>query len=158
MFEFSLVAGLIVAPAVGLVATLAMDVVMERIPEGNTPPRVAAGVLTDRPVDEAPQRLATVVHYVAGAGSGLLLLWLLAVVSGAASPLGGGVLPTVFILLLAGGIMLFLMIGFFLVVPLPRARGLGRQRLKRTRDAWSIMAATYVAVGLVGFLVIGVAV
>lgn len=54
---------------VGLVAAVValpvMDRVMERVPEGTTPPSVAASVLTGRPVDDAPVRLASVAHYLA---------------------------------------------------------------------------------------------
>ncbi|ELZ29582.1 hypothetical protein C473_14267, partial [Halorubrum distributum JCM 10247] len=88
MTTLSLLAGLALGPVVGLVATLAMDVAMARLPEGATAPKVAAGVLTDTPVDDAPERLATWVHYVAGGGSGLLFVGLVAAVEAA---LGVGV-------------------------------------------------------------------
>ncbi|GAB7090955.1 hypothetical protein JCM18237_12260 [Halorubrum luteum] len=155
MFEFSLVAGLLLGPAVGFAATLAMDVVMTQLPEGETPPRVAAGVLTDTPVASAPERLATVVHYVAGAGSGLLLLWLLAAFDSVTGALGEGAVATAVTVGLAGSVMLVLMIGFFAIVPLPRARGLRRQRLSRIRTDWSIMATTYVIVASTLFLAAG---
>ena len=38
----------------GVLATLAMDLVMARIDEGSTPPRVASGVLTETRPDSAP--------------------------------------------------------------------------------------------------------
>ncbi|VTT85822.1 hypothetical protein DM2_1860 [Halorubrum sp. DM2] len=148
MTTLSLLAGLALGPVVGLVATLAMDVAMARLPEGTTAPKVAAGVLTDTPVDDAPERLATWVHYVAGGGSGLLFVGLVAAVG---SLLGLGPLVT---LAVAGVALLALMVGFFALVPLPRASGLPRQRLGPIRRDWAVSAATYV---LVAAAVVGVA-
>ncbi|MFO8115534.1 MAG: hypothetical protein R6U01_09295 [Halorubrum sp.] len=138
MATFSLLAGLALGPIVGLLATLAMDRVMPRLPEGTTAPRVAAGVLTDTPVDRAPERLATWVHYVAGGGSGVLFVGLVSAVQ-----LGLGVGGAVAVAV-ASPVMLALMVGFFALVPLPRARGLPRQRLATIRRDWALSAATYV--------------
>ena len=139
MATLSLSAGLVLGPIVGLLATLAMDRVMPRLPEGATAPRVAAGVLTGTPVDRAPERLATRVHYVAGGGAGLLFVGLVSAVQAA---LGVGIAVA---LAVAGPAMLALMVGFFALVPLPRAQGLPRQRLSRIRRDWALCAATYVA-------------
>ncbi|MGQ3328083.1 hypothetical protein [Halorubrum sp. FL23] len=138
MATFSLLFGLALGPVVGLLATLAMDRVMPRLPEGTTAPRVAAGVLTDTPVDRAPERLATWTHYVAGGGAGLLFVGLVSAVQAA---LGVG---TAVALVIAGPAMLALMVGFFALIPLPRARGLPRQRLSTIRRDWALAAATYV--------------
>jgi len=143
MTTLSLLAGLALGPVVGLVATLAMDVVMARLPEGATAPKVAAGVLTDTPVDDAPARLATWVHYVAGAGSGLLFVGLVAATGRLA---GTGILLTV---AAAGLVQLALMVGFFALVPLPRAPGLPRQRLGPIRRDWAASAGAYVVVAAV---------
>ncbi|GAA0539281.1 hypothetical protein ABNG02_15945 [Halorubrum ejinorense] len=143
MTTLSLLAGVALGPIVGLVATLAMDRVMPRLPEGTTAPKVAAGVLTDTPVDDAPERLATWVHYVAGGGSGLLFVGLVAATG---SLLGLGSLAAVAV---AGVAQLALMVGFFAFVPLPRASGLPRQRLGTIRRDWAISAATYVLVAAV---------
>jgi len=140
MATFSLLFGLVLGPVVGLLATLAMDRVMPRLPEGTTAPRVAAGVLTDAPIDRAPERLATWVHYVAGGGSGLLFVGLVSTVQAA---LGVGVAVA---LVVASPVMLALMVGFFALVPLPRVRGLPRRRLSQIRRDWALSAATYVAV------------
>jgi len=148
MTTLSLLAGLALGPAVGLVATLAMDVVMARLPEGTTAPKVAAGVLTDTPVDDAPERLATWVHYVAGGGSGLLFVGLVAATG---SLLGLGSLVA---LAVAAVAQLALMVGFFALVPLPRASGLPRQRLGPIRRDWAVSAATYVVLAAA---VVGVA-
>jgi len=139
MADLSLLAGLVAGPAVGLLATLAMDRIMGRLPEGETPPKVAASVLADTSVDAAPDRLATWIHYVAGGGSGLLFVGLTAAVG----TLGAGVAVT---LAVASLIMLGLMVGFFVVVPLPRTDGLAGQRLSRVRRDWATAAAGYVIV------------
>ena len=148
MTTLSLLAGLALGPVVGLVSTLAMDVAMARLPEGATAPKVAAGVLTDTPVDDAPARLATWVHYVAGGGSGLLFVGLVAATG---SLVGLGPLAAVAV---AGVAQLALMVGFFALVPLPRASGLPRQRLGAIRRDWAVSAATYV---LVAALIVAVA-
>lgn len=134
----------------GVVATLAMDRVMDRVDEGWTPPRVAAGVLTDTHPDESPERLSSVVHYVAGTLSGALFVWLL---FAAGNVVGPGTLATV----LAGVVMYPLMVGFFALVVLPRSAGLPRQRLRRIRRAWAIEAAVYllVLVPLIGVVAVG---
>ena len=145
MPAFSLLAGLVLAPLVGLLATLAMDPVMARLPEGTTAPKVAASVLTDTSVDDAPERLATWVHYVAGAGSGVLFVGLVAAVGTVA---GTGTTVTLGIV---APVMVALMVGFFALVPLPRAAGIARQRLSQIRRDWAISAVVYVlvATGLV---------
>lgn len=143
MPAFSLLGGLVLAPLVGLLATLAMDPVMERLPEGTTAPKVAASVLTDTPVDDAPERLATWVHYVAGVGSGVLFLGLVTAVG---TRTGTGAAATIAI---AALVMVALMVGFFALVPLPRASGVARQRLPRIRRDWAISAAVYVFVAAV---------
>jgi hypothetical protein len=122
----------------GVGATLVMDLAMRRLPEGQTPPRVASGVLTDRPPDSAPRRLAAVVHYVAGALTGPLFAWLALAVAVAVEP----VLLAVGI---ATAVCYLLMVGFFSVVVLPRAR-LPGQRKRTTARAWGIEAAVYLAV------------
>ena len=149
MATFSLLTGLALGPIVGLLATLAMDRVMPRLPEGTTAPRVAAGVLTDTPVDHAPDRLATRVHYVAGGGAGLLFVGLVAAVQ-IGLGVGGGVA-----LLVASPVMLALMVGFFALVPLQRAQRLPRQRLSTIRRDWALSAATYVVAAAVLVAVAG---
>jgi hypothetical protein len=116
-----------------------MDLVMARIEEGATPPRVASGVLTETRPDDAPRRLARVVHYVAGALSGPLFVWMLLVAEGF---LGFG-LPAV-----VSTTVLFypLMVGFFVGVVLPRSRGLSQQRQRAVGRAWTLSAAAYLVV------------
>ncbi|MFC4406830.1 hypothetical protein [Haloarchaeobius iranensis] len=123
----------------GVVATRGMDVVMARLPEGGTPPLVAAGVLTERSPDAAPGRLAAVVHHVAGWLTGPLFVTLLL--------LAEGVLGTGPVALAAATLVLFvLMVGFFVAVVLPRVGGFARQRVRQTGRDWAISAATYLVV------------
>lgn len=123
----------------GALATLAMDQVMARLPEGTTPQFVAAGVLTDRPPAEAPPRLATAVHYLSGLLTGPLFVWLLLVSEGL---FGGQSAATA----AAAGVVLYgLMVGFFAVVVLPQSR-VAANRVGTIRRDWSIAAASYLAV------------
>ncbi|PSP75222.1 hypothetical protein BRC86_04025 [Halobacteriales archaeon QS_3_64_16] len=123
----------------GALATLAMDALMARIEEGGTPPRVASGVLTETRPDEAPRRLASAVHYVAGALSGPLFVWILLVAEGL---LGAGPLA-VFVAVLA---FYPLMVGFFVAIVLQRSRGVSWERRRAIGRAWALEAALYLAV------------
>ncbi|ESS12563.1 MAG: hypothetical protein A07HR60_00665 [uncultured archaeon A07HR60] len=140
----------VVAGAIaGVAATLVMDLIMPRLPEGDTTPFVAAGVLTDTPPDEAPARLASTVHYVAGTGAGVLFVtiagivaWLVGLTGMASQSLGVG--PALFGVLVTGLVYPALMIGFFVVVPLPRAQGFSRERAD-SRPRLAISACVHVA-------------
>lgn len=122
----------------GVAATLAMDVVMARLPEGATPPTVAAGVLTERRPEAAPARLAAAVHYLAGGLTGPLFVWLL--FAGEAL-LGAGPLTTA----LSAVVLFVLMVGFFVVVVLPRA-GFGDEQRRTVARDWALSAAAYCVV------------
>lgn len=123
----------------GVVATLAMDLVMARLPEGTTPPSIAAGVLTDRPPRAAPARLATVVHYLAGVLTGPLFVWLLFASEGV---LAGRSLAAT---LAAAVVLYLLMVGFFAIVVLPRSR-VPAGRVGAIRRDWGVSAAAYLVV------------
>lgn len=117
---------------------LFMDVVMARLPEGETPPRVASGVLTETHPDEAPERLASVVHYAAGLLTGPLFVWFLLVFEGL---LGPGLVATA-----TADLALFvLMVGFFVVVVLPRSQ-VEIERVGTIRRDWTTAAAAYLLV------------
>lgn len=133
------VVGLPLGVVAGTLATLAMDWVTLRISEGTTPPRVASGVLTDTHPDDAPERLAAVIHYLAGAGTGVLFYWLVTL---PAAVVGVG-LPVVRSLA-AGPVLFLLMYGFFAWIVLPRSP-LSVTRSQRVARAWAISAAVYVA-------------
>jgi len=122
----------------GIIATRAMDVVMARLPEGETPPFVASGVLTEQDPETAPGRLAAVVHHVAGWLTGPLFVVLLL--------FAGSVLGNRLVAYLATALVLFaLMVGFFAIVVLPRP-GLARQRVQMITRDWAISAAVYLLV------------
>lgn len=130
---------ILLAVVAGVLATLAMDLVMDRVEEGETPPRVASGVLTETRPDVAPRRLATAVHYVAGALSGPLYLWVLLIAEGL---LGAG-LPA----WIAATVVFYpLMVGFFVGIVLPRSRGLRSARRRVVARAWALEAAAYLLV------------
>lgn len=140
------VGAVVLAVGIGLLATLVMNVPMNRLPEGKMPPSVAAGVLADTHPDDAPDRLATAVHYVAGGGTGVLFLMLVTMTS---VVLPSGVVGALGAYLLAGALLLGLMVGFFVLVPLPRAGSFARQRLRAIKRSWTIAAAVYVIVVVV---------
>lgn len=122
----------------GVLATLPMDRVMAALPEGPTPPFVAAAVLTETTPRAAPERLALFVHYLSGVLTGPLFVWILLTAEGL---LGGGVRTT----LVAAIVLYVLMIGFFFLVPLPRV-DLHPNRGSTIRRDWALSAASYVAV------------
>jgi len=129
----------LVAVPAALVATFAMDLVMPRLREGETPPRVASGVLTGRSPDNAPRRLGSVVHYVAGLLTGPLFVWLFLVAGQFLAPgeLTGAA---------AAVVLYVLMVGFFVLVVLPRASGVPQRRASVVARAWAIEAFVYVLV------------
>ncbi|PSP39273.1 hypothetical protein BRC63_07390 [Halobacteriales archaeon QH_10_70_21] len=124
--------------AAAVPAVLFMDAVMARLPEGETPPQVASGVLTGTSPDEAPRRLAAVVHYVAGLLTGPLFVWLLLVAEGL---LGAGIVATA----VADLALFVLMVGFFVFVVLPRSR-LEPGRAGAVRRDWVTAVAAYLLV------------
>lgn len=128
----------VVGVVAAVVATLAMDAAMARLPEGETSPFVAAGVLTETPPGEAPARLASVVHYVAGLLTGPLFAWLFLAVAVVVD----GVAVTAAV---AAGVLYALMVGFFAVVVLPRSL-VADGRVSAIRRDWAAVAAVYVAV------------
>jgi len=127
---------------VGLIATLAMDIVMNRLDEGETVPRVAASVLTGIDPRNVTERRSNIVHYLAGGASGVLFLalldiawWLLDIGPGAFGIRG-------VIALLASSLVLYgWLVGFFTFVVLPRYDGgMARQRLRTVRRTWAVLA------------------
>ena len=125
----------LVAAGLGLAV---MDAVMPRLPEGETAPLVASGVLTRMHPDEAPRRLAAVVHYVAGLLTGPLFVWLLLVAEGL---LGAGIVATA----VADLALFVLMVGFFVFVVLPRSR-VEPGRVGTVRRDWVTAVAAYLLV------------
>jgi len=128
---------------IGLVAAigavLVMDLVMAQLPEGTTPPQVAAGVLTRTAVDAAPARLAAVAHYLAGLGTGLMFVYFSLVTEW----LLGGSSPSS--LVVTTLLLYVLMVAFFVAVPLPRAPGVTASRRRTIARDWAIAASAYLA-------------
>ena len=122
------------------IAVLGMNLLMKRTTEGMTPPYVAASVLTGQPVDVAPSRLASVVHYLAGLGTGLLFIYFLLVAERLAGVLSAVIVTGTTVRLY------ILMVAFFVIIPLPRATGLDATRRSQTGVAWAIAAAGYLVV------------
>ncbi|MFC6872374.1 hypothetical protein [Halobellus marinus] len=123
-----------------IVSVLVMDEIMKRVPEGTTPPYVAASVLTRTTVDRAPARLAAVAHYLAGLGTGLLFTYFLL---GAEWFFGGSSLLSV----VSVTVLLYvLMVAFFVAVPLPRASGVDASRRTAISRGWALAAAGYLLV------------
>lgn len=134
----------------GAVATLGVDAVMRLLPEGTTPPRVASSVLTATAVDDAPERLATFVHYFAGAGAGVLYVWVLLAVE---TVVGVGVSPVATVAVSAAFLYVS-MVAFFAFVPLSVSEGLSEKRRRRTARDWAVCAAVYVVVVVPATLVL----
>jgi hypothetical protein len=140
----------------GLVATLVMDLVMGRLDEGATAPTVAASVLTGVDPRNVTTRRTNVVHYLAGLASGVLFLamlelgwWLLGIDAGAFGIRG-------LVVLLVSSLLLYgWLVGFFTLVVLPRYEvGMARQRLRRVRRGWAVLAAVHVGSLAVFWLVL----
>ena len=138
----------------GAVATLGVDAVMKRLPEGATPPRVAASVLTATEVNDAPERLATFIHYFAGVGTGVLYVWVLLAVE---TVVGVGVSPVATVAVSAAFLYVS-MVAFFAFVPLPVSDGLSGKRRRRTARDWAVCAAVYVVVVVPAVFVLSAAV
>ncbi|KAA9395975.1 hypothetical protein Har1130_17340 [Haloarcula sp. CBA1130] len=133
--SFRFVIGVVASVA----ATVAMDLVMARLPEGETAPFIASGVLTNTVPEDAPERLASVVHYIAGWLTGPLFVWMLLTSEGLVG--GQSILATV----VAAAVLYTLMVGFFVFVVLPRSR-LPSTRMADIRRDWAISAAAYLLV------------
>jgi len=124
-----------VGAAVGLLGAVVMDVPMAALPEGFTPAFVAAGKLTGTDPDAVPDRTAYAVHHAAGVLAGVPFGLGVAV----GEPLVGATWPAG--LLAAFGVLCFLL-GFFLLVVLPRtAFDAGRERA--VARAWVLSAFVY---------------
>jgi hypothetical protein len=131
--------GLLAGAAVGLVATLGMDLPMNRLPEGPTAPRVAAGTLSDTSLESAPDGVATAAHYGAGVGTGVLFL---AGVSAARWLLDGTALAVVAVAVALGVLMNW----FFSFVVVPTYGRVPDDRVGRVRRDWALSAAAYLLV------------
>jgi len=140
--------GLLAGAAMGLLATLVMDLPMARLPEGETSPRVAAGTLADAPLDHAPGGVATAAHYGAGVGTGVLFV---TSVAAARWLLDAGAVVAV---AAAAAVLFVLMNWFFSFVVLPAYGRVPDDRVEQVRRDWALSAASYL---VAASLVVGVA-
>ena len=132
--------GLLVGAAVGLVSTVGMDLPMNRLPEGPTAPRVAAGTLSNATLDAAPDGVATAAHYGAGVGTDVLFL------SGVAAArwlLDASALVVVPVTAVA---LFVLMNWFFSFVVVPTYGRVPDGRVGTVRRDWALSAAAYLVV------------
>jgi hypothetical protein len=134
-------ARLVVGAIAGFVATLVMDIPMKRLPEGETPSYVAAGLLEGESLDDAPDQVATAVHYGAGTLSGVLFVSLTVAVETLLDTTGS-VLAVV-----AAAIVQFpLMVVVFSYVVLVVYGRVPDDRVAQVRRDWARSAAVYVGV------------
>lgn len=133
----------LVGAAAGLLATLVMDIPMRALlPEGMTPPLVAAGALTGTATGDAPRRVAMAAHYGAGTGGGLTFTTLVALAALAVpGPAVAGV--PVAALAAAAVVEFAVLFAFFAYVVLPRYGTVTPERVPAVRRDWAVSAAVY---------------
>lgn len=136
----------------GLLATVLMNLPMQRLPEGSTPPFVVASALTGEALTEVSGGLASLVHYATGtlAGAGFVLVG--EGIERVVAARGGA--PGFDLVLSGTGILLVphliaamttfsvLFVGFGYVV-LPLFGKDARTRARRVRNDWAIATAVY---------------
>ena len=130
----------------GLLATVIMNIPMQRRPEGSTPPFVAAGALTGQSLDEVDPKLASGIHYSAGILGGVLFS-LLAIgfesvlpFTAALAGVGLRLVPHFLATLLTYGFL----VGFFAYLVLPRFGKAATERADQVRADWVISASVYI--------------
>lgn len=138
-----------VGAVAGLLAAIAMNVPMHRLPEGSAPPFVAAGALTGEGPTDVNPALASGIHYVAGvlAGTGHTLL---ALGLEGAYPFTTGVASTGVPLvphLLAVLVIYAALVVVFAYLVLPVFGGPVRERARLVRRDW-VLAVTVYALAL----------
>lgn len=138
----------------GLLATILMNLPMQRLQEGSTPPFVVAAALTGEALTEVSEGLASVVHYAAGtlAGVGFVLVAegverFVAIRGGA--PAFDLVLSGTGILLvphlIAGAVTFSVLFLFFGYVVLTLFGKEAADRARQVRNDWAISSAVYTA-------------
>lgn len=143
--DFSPAARVVVGLVVGLVATVVMNLPMHRLPEGSTPPFVAAGALTGTEPAEVDPPLASGVHYLAGTLGGVFYTVVALVVESAGTfrlltPIGGAELVPHLLAVLATYAFL---VAFFAYFVLPTFGGAVRERTRLVRRDWVVSAGAY---------------
>lgn len=142
----------------GLLATVVMNIPMQRRPEGSTPPFVAAGALTGEALDDVDPKLASGVHYSAGVLGGVLFT-LLAIgfestlpFTAALTGVGLRLVP----LFLATFLTYGFLVAFFAYLVLPTFGKAATARAEQVRTDWVVSAGVY-AVALAVWVVLLVA-
>jgi hypothetical protein len=143
--DFSSAARGVVGLVVGLVATVVMNVPMHRLPEGSTPPFVAAGALTGTEPAEVDPPLASGVHYLAGTLGGVFYTVVALGVESVGgfrllTPVGGAELVPHLLAVLATFAFL---VAFFAYLVLPTFGGSVRERSRLVRRDWVVSAGVY---------------
>lgn len=134
---------LLVGGVAGLAGAVAMDVPMNRQPEGWTPAFVAAATLRGGGLEAVSFRDASVIHHAAGACGGVLYGAIVAGLSAVARPgsaVGG--LPLFSHLVGVVAVGTFVYAGFVYVV-FPRASDVSRERTTAIRGQWLRSTAVY---------------
>lgn len=135
-----------VGAVAGLLATIIMNIPMQRRPEGSTPPFVAAGALTGQPLDEVDPTLASGIHYSTGVLGGvlftLLALGFEAILPFTAALAGVGLrlVPHLLATLVTYGFL----VAFFGYVVFPLFGQAALERVDQVRADWVISAGVYV--------------
>lgn len=130
----------------GLLATVIMNIPMQRRPEGSTPPFVAAGALTGQALDEVDPTLASGIHYSAGILGGVLFTLLslgfesVLPFTAALAGVGLRLVPLFLALLLTYGFL----VAVFAYLVLPKFGKAAMDRAEQVRTDWVISAGVYV--------------
>lgn len=138
----------------GLLATILMNLPMQRLPEGSTPPFVAAGALTGEALSEVSAGLASLVHYAAGTLAGVGFVLAAEGVETVVAAQGGA--PGFDLVLVGTGLLIVphfiaamvtfsVLFLFFAYVVLPLFGKDAANRARQVRNDWAISAAVYTA-------------
>ncbi|MFB6205494.1 MAG: hypothetical protein ABEJ05_03065 [Haloglomus sp.] len=138
----------------GLLATVLMNVPMQRLPEGSTPPFVAAGALTGEDLTAVSEGLASLVHYAAGTLAGVSFVLLAEAIERFVAARGGApgfdlviagsgirLVPHI----IAGAVTFSILYLFFAYLVLPLFGKEASARVRAVRNDWAISAAVYTA-------------
>lgn len=125
-----------VAMVAGLLAAFVMDWPMSRQPQGFVPAYIAAAVVTRKNVESVRFGEAMVVHHLAGVLTGVLYAVLVGTLSHGVPPVSVGGLNLI-AHLLAVGVVVGFIYGFFAHFVLPRAGGQSyEQQATAVRGQW----------------------
>jgi len=136
----------------GLLATVLMNLPMQRLPEGSTPPFVAAGALAGEALSEVSSGLASLAHYAAGTLAGVGFVLVAELVERFVRAQGGApgfdiVLGGTGLLLvphlIAAAVTFSVLFVLFAYVVLPLFGKEAASRARQVRNDWAISATVY---------------